>query len=112
MEFISDSIVRCHVAELANADSSSYDVGSLTSVKKVPGEYLSAHRDSLSDLLGKTELVALGVWVEWFKAESFDCAESTDSVLDVSATCEVDLVLWAGHHEGLACLKKIPFILQ
>ena len=45
-----------------------------TSVKKIPGEYLSGGCDSLSDLRGMTRLVALGVSVGWSKAEPFDYA--------------------------------------
>ena len=61
MEFISDSIARCHVAESADADASSYDLGSFVSVKKIPGEYLSGGCDCLLNLQGITGLVALGV---------------------------------------------------
>ena len=41
MEFISDSIAKCHVAESADDDASSYDIGSPASVKKIRGAYLS-----------------------------------------------------------------------
>ena len=58
---ISESIARCQVAESADTDASSYDVGSPASVKKIPGEYLSEGCDSLSDLRGMTRLVAPGV---------------------------------------------------
>ena len=54
MEFISDSIARCNVAEVADADASLYDVGSPTFMKKTPGEYLCGGCDSLSDLRGMT----------------------------------------------------------
>ena len=57
MEFIFDSISKCHVAESGNADASSYDVSSLMFVKKIPREYLFGGCDSLSDLRGVTELV-------------------------------------------------------
>ena len=87
---------RCHVAESADADASSYDVGSPASVKKMPGEYLSGGCDSLSDLQGMTRLVTSGVSVGWSKAEPFGCAESVDSVREVSVTRETDLVLWVG----------------
>ena len=80
MEFISDSIARCQVAELAAADASPYDVGSPTLVKNIPGEYLSGGCDSLSDLRGMTGLVALGVNVGWLEAEPVGCAELVDSV--------------------------------
>ena len=83
-------------AESADAGASSYDVGSLASVNKIPREYLSGGCDSLSNLRGMTGLVATGVLVEWSKAESFGCAESADSVLEFSATREADLVLWVG----------------
>ena len=96
MECISDSIARCHVAESAVADASSYDVGSPASVKNIPGEYLSGGCDSLSDLRGMTGLVAPGVDVGWSEAEPFGCAESEDSVLEMSVTRETDLVLCAG----------------
>ena len=75
MEFISDSIARCHVAESAEADVSSYDIGSLASVKKIPGEYIFRGYDNLSNLRGMTGLVALGVGGGWSEAESFGCAE-------------------------------------
>ena len=42
-----------------------------------------------------TGLVALGVDVGWSDAEPFGCAESEDSVLEMSVTRETDLVLWA-----------------
>ena len=79
MECISDSIARCHVAESADADASSYDIDSPASVKKIPGEYLSGGCDSLSDLRGMTRLIASGVGVGWTKVEPR----------------ETDLVLWA-----------------
>ena len=43
-----------------------------------------------------TGLVAPGVDVGWSEAEPFSCAESVDSVREVSVTRETDLVLWAG----------------
>ena len=45
-----------------------------------------------------TELVASGVEVGWSEAETFGCAESdvAESVLEVSATREADLVLCVG----------------
>ena len=84
------------MAESAVANASSYDVGSPASVKNIPGEYLSGGCDSLSDLRGMTGLVAPGVDVGWSEAEPFGCAESEDSVLEMSVTRETDLVLWAG----------------
>ena len=96
MEFISDSITKCHVAKSADADASLYDIGSLASVKKIPGEYLSRGCDSLSDLRGMTGLVAPGVCVRWSKAKSFGCAESVDPVREFSVIRETDLVLWVG----------------
>ena len=93
MEFISDSIARCHVAESADADASSYDVGSPASIKKIPGEHLSGGCESLSDLRGITTLVTSGVMIQWSKVESFGCAEL---VLEDLATCEVDRVLCVG----------------
>ena len=59
-----------------------------------------------------TRLVAPGVDVGWSKAEPFGCAESVDSVREVSVTRETDLVLWLGLHEGLALRKRLPFGLQ
>ena len=73
-----------------------YHDSSLASVKKIPGEYLSGGCDSLSDLRGMTGLVAPGVNVGWSEAESFGCAESVDSVREMSFTRETDLVLWVG----------------
>ena len=96
MEFISDSIARCHVAESTDVDASSYDVGSLALVKKIPGKYLFGGCDSLSDLRGMSRLAAPGVGVRWTKAESFGCAESVELVLEFSVTRETDLVLWDG----------------
>ena len=61
-------------------DSSSYDVSSLASVKKIPGEYLSGGCDSLSDLRGMTGLVTPGVDVGWSKAEPCSCADLVDLV--------------------------------
>ena len=75
MVFISDSIVRFHVAESADVDASPYDVSSPTSVKKILEEYLFGGCDSLSDLRGMTRLVASGIGVRWSKAELFGCAE-------------------------------------
>ena len=43
-----------------------------------------------------TGLVVPGVGVECSKAEPFSCAESVDSVRELSVTHETDLVLWAG----------------
>ena len=43
-----------------------------------------------------TGLVAPGVDVGWSEAEPFGCAESEDSVLEMSVTRETDLVLWVG----------------
>ena len=82
------------MAESADADASSYDVGSLELVKRIPGEYLSDGCDSLSDNRGMTGLVASGVGVGWSKAESFGCAESVDSVREFSVTREINPVLW------------------
>ena len=62
-------------------------------MKKIPGEYLSGGCDSLSDLRGMTGLVAPGVDVGWSEAELFGCAESVDSVREMSVTRETDLVL-------------------
>ena len=67
--------------------------GSPASVKKIPGEYLSGGCDNLSDQRGMTGLVASGVEVGWSEAELFGCAESVDSVQEVSVTRETDLVL-------------------
>ena len=100
------------MAESADTDASSYDVGSLTLVKKIPGEYLSGGCDSVSDLQCIAGLVAPGVGVGWSKAESFGCAESVDSVRELSVTRETDLVLCAGLREGLALRKILPFGLQ
>ena len=47
--------------ESVDDDASSYDVGSPEFVKKIRGEYLFRGYDSLSDLRGRTGLVALGV---------------------------------------------------
>ena len=85
MQCISDSIAKCQVAESAAADASSYDVGSMTSI---PREYLSGGCDCLSDLRGRTGLVASGVDVGW--------SEADDSVREMSVTRETDLVLWVG----------------
>ena len=84
------------MAESAAADTSSYDVGSPTSVKKIPGEYLSGGCDSFSDLRGITGLVMPGVVVGWSEAKPFGYAELEDSVLEMSVTRETDLVLWVG----------------
>ena len=65
-------------------------------MKKIPGEYLSGGHGSLSDLRGMIGLVTPDVDVGWSKVEPFDCAESVDSVREMSVTCETDLVLWAG----------------
>ena len=65
-------------------------------MKKILVEYLSGGCDSLSDLRGMTGLVAPGVDVGWFEAEPFSCAESEDSVLEMSITHETDHVWWAG----------------
>ena len=70
-------------------------VGLPASVKKIPGEYLSEGCDSLSDLRGMTGLVAHDVDAGWSEAEPFGCAESVDSVQEVSVTHETDLVLGA-----------------
>ena len=43
-----------------------------------------------------TELVTPSVDVEWSEVEPFGCAESVDSVQEVSVTRETDLVLWVG----------------
>ena len=96
MECISDSIIRRHVVESADADASSYEVSSPTSVKKISGEYLSRGCNSHSDLRDMTGLVAPGVGVKWSKAEPFDCVESVDSIGELSVTRETDLVLWVG----------------
>ena len=61
----------------------------MMSVKKILGEYLSGGCDSLSDLRGMTGLVAPGVDVGWSEAEPFGCAESEDSVLEMSVTVEI-----------------------
>ena len=85
--------------------ASSYDVGSPTSVKKIPGEYLSGGCDNLSDLRGMTGLVAPGVG--WSKAEPFDNAESVDLVQEFSVTHETDLVLWAKPSWRVGTSEKI-----
>ena len=95
MEFISDSIARCHVAESADVDASSYDDGSPASLKKISREYVSGGCDSLSDLRGMIGLAAPGVNVGRSKAELIGCAESDDSVWELSVTRETDLILWA-----------------
>ena len=97
MECISDSIAICHVAESADADASSYDVDSPTSVKKIPSEYLSGGCDSLLDLRGMTGLVASGVDVGWSEAKPFGCVESVNSVQEVSVTRETNLVRLMWH---------------
>ena len=43
-----------------------------------------------------TGLVAPGIDVGWSEAETFGCAKSEDSVLEMSVTRETDLVLCAG----------------
>ena len=65
-------------------------------MKKIPGEYHFEGCDSLSDLRGRTGLVAAGVDVGWSEAEPFGYAELEDSVLEMSVTRETDLVLWVG----------------
>ena len=67
-----------------------------TLVKKIPGEYLSGGCFSLSNLRGMTGLVTPGVGVGWSKAEPFRCAESVDSMREMSVTRGTDLVLWVG----------------
>ena len=62
-------------------------------MKKIPGEYLSGGCDSHSDLRGMIGLVAQGVGVGWSEAEPFGCAESVDSVREMSVTRETNLVL-------------------
>ena len=62
-------------------------------MKKIPGEYLSGGCDSLLDLRGMAGLVTPGVGVEWSEAEPFGCAESVDSVREVSVSRETDLML-------------------
>ena len=84
------------MAESAHADASSYDVGSPTSLKKIPGEYLFGGYNNLSDLRGMTGVVAPGVCVGWNKAKSFGCAKSVDLVREFSVTHETDLLLWVG----------------
>ena len=96
MEFISDSIARCHVAESIDVDASLYDVGSPASIKKIPGEYLSKGCDILSDLRGMIGLFTPGISVGWSKAEPFGYTELVDSVRACSVTRETDLVLWVG----------------
>ena len=98
MECLSDSIVRCHVVESADADASLYDVGSSVLVKNIQGEYLSEGCDSRSDLRGMTGLVApgVGVGVGWSKTEPFGYAESVDSVRELLVTRETDLIWWVG----------------
>ena len=99
MEFISDSIARRKVVESANVDTSSCDIGSLTFVKTILEEYLSGGGDSLSDLLDiMTGLAWLGVCIGWSEVEAFGFAKwaGADSMLEDSATYEVDLVLWVG----------------
>ena len=59
-----------------------------------------------------TGLVAPGIGVGWSEVEPFDCAESVDSVREVSVTRATDFVLWVGLHEGLALQKILPFGLQ
>ena len=112
MEFISDSIARSHVAESADADDSSYDVGSLASVKKIPGEYLSGGCDSLSNLRGMTGQVIPGVDVGWSEVEPFGCAKSVDLVRECSGTVKPISCCGLGLREGLALQKKLPFRLQ
>ena len=63
---------------------------------KIPGEYLSGGYDGLSNLRGMTGLVTPAVDHGWSKAKPFGCAESVDSVREVSITRETDLVLWVG----------------
>ena len=71
-------------------------VSDLAICLKILGEYFPRGYDGLSDLRGMIGLVAPGVDVGWSKPESFDCVESTNSVLEFSATREADLVLWVG----------------
>mgnify|MGYP007069689069 CR=1 FL=1 len=96
MECISNSIARCHVAESADANASSYDVCSPTSIKNIPVEYLPEGCDNITDHRGITGLVPLGVDVGWSNAKTFGCAESVDSVRELLVTLETDLVLWDG----------------
>ena len=83
------------MVESVNADASSYDVGSSASMKKILGKYLFGGCVNLSNRLGRTGLVASGVWVRWSRAETFGYAKSVgaDSVLDDSTIHEADLVL-------------------
>ena len=64
--------------------------------RRLLGEYLSGGCDSLSDLRGMTGLVVPGVNVGRSEAEPFGCAESVDSVRELSVTRETNLVLWVG----------------
>ena len=68
----------------------------MTSVKKIPGEYLSGGCDSLSDLRGMTRLVAPGFDVGWSEAQPFGYGKLVDSVREVSITHETNLVLLVG----------------
>ena len=88
---------------------SSYDIGSLASVKKIPWEYLSRGCGSLSNLRGMTGLVQSDVEVGWFEAETFGCAKSdvVKSVLEVLATHEVDVVLCVGPSWRVGTSEKI-----
>ena len=81
------------MAESADADASSYNIGSPMSLKMIPGEYLSEGCDILSDVRGMTGMVAPGVGVVWFKSKPFGYAESIESARECSVTRETDLVL-------------------
>ena len=63
MELISNSIARCHVVESVHAKASSYDVGSLASVKNIPREYLSDAYDCRSHLLGMVGLIGSSLMI-------------------------------------------------
>ena len=56
-----ESIASCHAATFVALIASLYVVGSLASVKKRTGEYLSGGCGSLSDRRGKTGLAGSGV---------------------------------------------------
>ena len=112
MEFISDSIARCHVAESVDADASSYDVGSPTSVKKILGEYLSRGCDNLSDLQGIFGLVASGVSVDSLKPSHSDVWNQLIRCGSFRLPVKPISYYGLGLREGLALRINLPFGLQ
>ena len=102
--------------ESTHVNASSYDVGSPTFVKKIPGEYLSSGRDSRSERLGTTRLAGSSLMIiSWVADPLYGLLHRllSDSAGPIEAVCNVAaLVCRVGPSRGVKTSEKVSLLVR